>query len=391
MFAIRRTPCPLTLDEIYALYVDPNQRPEPNCLYASDLTDRRLVVYGAGSGFRTLQVSVLQPFALKPTLVLDRRFGHSVEAFSGYEACTLENTERITEALRDSLSVVTLGNSTEFGQAVGVLQQLGAGHVASAFEIFDFHVIRGAELHPTRFATFFTEHRSKIEAAYAKLADDPSRVVFRSALATYMHRHLYLIPSTGPGDQYLAMDVPMRRDYSYFVDCGAYDGSDITRLRSHFRRPLECVVCFEPDRSNARHLAALLRTSGVARSGIVVPTAVGNIDGLARFSAGLDVNSFMDAAGEDLVPLARLDTVLAGFSPTFVKMDIEGAELDALYGARDTLCSLAPDLAVCVYHQPSHLWDAILLLDSLGVGYRFYLRNHTSWIAETVLYATTAT
>jgi len=67
-------------------------------------------------------------------------------------------------------------------------------------------------------------------------------------------------------------------------------------------------------------------------------------------------------------------------------MDIEGAELDALKGAENTIRESLPDLAICLYHSPSHLWEIPLFISSLG-DYKFHLRNYTSFISETVLYA----
>ena len=61
---------------------------------------------------------------------------------------------------------------------------------------------------------------------------------------------------------------------------------------------------------------------------------------------------------------------------------------EALKGAEKTIWSSRPDLAICVYHAPNHLWEKPLYIHSLGLGYRFYLRNYTSFTGETVLYAT---
>jgi len=69
-------------------------------------------------------------------------------------------------------------------------------------------------------------------------------------------------------------------------------------------------------------------------------------------------------------------------------MDIEGAEPEALVGAKNMICKYLPDLAICVYHSPNHLWEVPLYLNDLNIGYKFYLRNYTGFSIETVLYAT---
>lgn len=73
----------------------------------------------------------------------------------------------------------------------------------------------------------------------------------------------------------------------------------------------------------------------------------------------------------------------------FIKMDIEGAEMEALKGAVNTLTQHKPDLALCVYHSKQDFTRLARFVDGLGVGYRFALGHFTIHKEETVLYATT--
>ena len=68
-------------------------------------------------------------------------------------------------------------------------------------------------------------------------------------------------------------------------------------------------------------------------------------------------------------------------------MDIEGAEIEAIKGARNTISKHKPDLAISVYHKIEHLWEIPLLIKSLKSNYKFYLRSHEHFNQETVLYA----
>jgi len=74
----------------------------------------------------------------------------------------------------------------------------------------------------------------------------------------------------------------------------------------------------------------------------------------------------------------------------FIKMDIEGAELQALQGAAETLRRFRPKLAITVYHRLEDFWTIPQYLDTLKLGYRFYLRHFTIHAEETVLFAETA-
>jgi hypothetical protein len=82
-----------------------------------------------------------------------------------------------------------------------------------------------------------------------------------------------------------------------------------------------------------------------------------------------------------------LDDILPDFIPTFIKMDIEGAEIEAIKGARYTISKFKPDLAIAVYHKIEHLWEVPLLIKSLKNNYKFYLRSYEHFNQETVLYA----
>lgn len=72
----------------------------------------------------------------------------------------------------------------------------------------------------------------------------------------------------------------------------------------------------------------------------------------------------------------------------FIKLDIEGAEPEALQGARETIIKYRPQIAVCVYHRPEHIYSLMFYLNSLNLGYKFYMGHHRPYLYETVLYAT---
>ena len=70
-----------------------------------------------------------------------------------------------------------------------------------------------------------------------------------------------------------------------------------------------------------------------------------------------------------------------------MKMDIEGAELRALQGARETILRDKPRMAICIYHKRTDLYEIPQYLLSLVPEYRFKVRQYASNEWETILYA----
>ena len=74
-------------------------------------------------------------------------------------------------------------------------------------------------------------------------------------------------------------------------------------------------------------------------------------------------------------------------APTFIKMDIEGAEKEAILGAENIIRIQKPKMAVSIYHKREDIWELPKLLLEMNPEYRFYLRHYSFRDAETVLYA----
>lgn len=71
----------------------------------------------------------------------------------------------------------------------------------------------------------------------------------------------------------------------------------------------------------------------------------------------------------------------------FIKMDIEGAELDALKGAIETIKTFKPILSIALYHREIDFYNIPLFIDNLNLGYKFYINHNTIHQGETVLFA----
>lgn len=168
-----------------------------------------------------------------------------------------------------------------------------------------------------------------------------------------------------------------------YVDGGAYNGDTYLELCSMADVPN--AYLFEPDSANYAQLVA--NTS--QRTGQVqcLPLGLSDRYDILGFNAGNGEGASITEKGSAHIAVAALDTVLAGHSVDFIKLDVEGAELQALQGARQIIERARPVLAISLYHCPQDLWELPLTLASMCVNYRFHIRQHFSNSFDSVLYA----
>ena len=82
-----------------------------------------------------------------------------------------------------------------------------------------------------------------------------------------------------------------------------------------------------------------------------------------------------------------IDEIVGEDKVSFIKMDIEGAELKALEGAKETILKWYPRLAICIYHKYEDIYEIGDYILSLNPNYKLYIRHYSTCMWETVLYA----
>lgn len=83
------------------------------------------------------------------------------------------------------------------------------------------------------------------------------------------------------------------------------------------------------------------------------------------------------------------DLVASGVVPRvdFIKLDVEGAELDVLHGARETLRTMRPRMAIALYHKPGDVYDIPNWIKEQDPSYKFCVEHRTLHREETMLFA----
>lgn len=220
-------------------------------------------------------------------------------------------------------------------------------------------------------------------------ADDASRQEYFGQLAwrtTFDPKRL--LPHLSPREIYFPSELVSLKPDEFFVDCGAFDGDSVRWFLSRQESFRGRIVAIEPDLQNVGKLLSYIETlpDGIRPSVEARAFAVGETRQRVKFDATGTAGSSV-GTGTIEVDCAPLDEILAGEEPSYIKFDIEGAEMEALRGARRILIANRPVLAVCLYHRPEDLWRIPLYLADLNAGYRLFLRRYSDECWEQVCYA----
>lgn len=217
--------------------------------------------------------------------------------------------------------------------------------------------------------------------------DPESRALFDRVLAHRLTGDYRALPEpTHAVDDYMPAELGGPTGPLRMIDGGAYDG-DTPRTLLGRGQPLEAVAAFEPDPLNFDRLADW---AGKQRGFEVLlwPCGLHSQATQLAFSAGQGESSALSSDGDIRVQCVAVDEVLPSFRPNFIKLDIEGAEVTAILGARRTIAEHRPHLSIALYHHPAHFWQIPRLVKSIVPDYGLHLRLHAQNGFELRLYAT---
>ncbi len=347
-----------------------------------------IALYGAGNvGRDVLRLLTARGWSVRCFLDQNAKPGDQVE---GVPVLSLNDPTFDDAARRETLVIISIFNPyVDMAALLARLTELGWRDV---MPFIAFHRGFPGELGDRFWLTglgYYAGITASLRAAARVWSDARSREIYDAVLRFRLEGDPRLLPAPETDCPYFPPDVPKWKTPCRFVDCGAFDGDTLEYMRrTNF--PLEAVAAFEPDAGNVRLLAARLQALAAPPTNLETllwPCAVFSTITQLRFDAGHGTGSKLSGDGKDVIQAVTLDAVLAGFRPTLIKMDIEGAEHDALLGARGLIHRHRPGLAICVYHRAQDLWQIPLLLQSWNLGYRFYLRVHCHNAFELVLYA----
>jgi len=235
------------------------------------------------------------------------------------------------------------------------------------------------------------DDEDNIRLGYSVLADEHSRTLFREQLQWRLNLDSdRMLPPSPVSETYFPSDIIMPIPDEVLVDCGAFDGDSIKAFLSCRNNQVARIYALEPDRKNRVKLEQYKESlpRDLAARISILPFAVGKQSGYVDFESGNLVRSRISLAAKGEATECRtLDEICDGAGTTYIKMDIEGSEPEAIEGATQVLNRNLPVLAACVYHRWEHLWQIPALIRSITSHHRIFLRRYAEDCWELVCYA----
>lgn len=335
---------------------------------------RPIFIYGMGDGaLKIMSVFKQKGIVLSGIFASDDFVrGHS---FEGYRVHKLSEVEEMVDDF-----VVVLAFAAGYQELVDRITDIASRHT---LYVPDVPVV-GIGLFTYDYCI---ANEAKIQQVYDMLADDYSRKVYANIINFKISGKIeYLSSVTTPKAEIYKKIIKPSMNETY-VDLGAYNGDTIRELLEFTHGRYHALYALEPDRKNYKKLNKFV--DGMLNV-YAYNAAAWCVDRELPFAAKAGRQSAIAANAETMIDCRSVDSVLDGHSASIIKMDVEGFEREAIWGAAQTIGHYAPKMMVALYHRNEDIFELPLLIKSLNPDYKIYIRHQLyipAW--ETNLYATT--
>ena len=320
-------------------------------------SDKPAVIYGMGNGAEKI-ISVLKEYGVEVAdIFASDEFvrGHS---FLGHKVLKYSD---ICEKY-DDFNVV-LSFATRIPEMLERIEKLSKERRVYAPDV----PIAGSGLF-TR--SYFEENRDKFEFVYAHLADEESKRVYQNVINFKISGKVkYLYTSTEYDKDRIYSDILKLDQDDIIVDMGAYDGDTIREFNG-FTGGCKHIYALEPDEKNFKKL---VRNTADCKGVTLYNLGAWNRQDTLLFAKKAGRQSVLSDSGTP-VKVTDIDSLIDG-KVTMLKMDIEGAELQALQGCEQTIKKYAPKLYVCAYHRNEDMFALPMKILEFNENYKIYFRH----------------
>jgi len=232
------------------------------------------------------------------------------------------------------------------------------------------------------FSQDFQKNHTEYEKVYKLLADEKSKTIFTKVLnfkISFDYDFMEGFTNDHEGQYFDKEILPDLKNIS-FLDGGGYVGDTATEVIKNYP-DFKKIYLIEPISENLR---IAKRELGHYDNIEFVPFGLGKQKETLFFNEEKSFSS-MYGKGTQSVEVDTIDNI-AKEKVDYIKLDIEGAEQDAIEGAKETIKRDHPILAICIYHKAEDWYKIPQNILAIRSDYRIYLRHYMEGIFESVMY-----
>ena len=234
------------------------------------------------------------------------------------------------------------------------------------------------------------KYKDNIENLKEYLSDDKSYTIFQNLYQYMITGNInYIYEISTVEEQYFIKEVrEYFKDKAFsIVDAGAYEG-DLVRAILDMNLNVKEWFCFETNKKNYEQLVKNSYENNFKGKQICINEGLWNENVLLYVQGeGTSSKVVEEKSEKEAVKMTTIDEYFKDIHIDLVKMDIEGAELNALKGGIEVIKRDRPILAISIYHSIEDYYNIMKLLISELQNYKYYIRHHSMVFCETVLYA----
>lgn len=340
---------------------------------------RNVIIFGASrTGEKVYEL--IGGGAEKIVCVADNDVSRHGTLFHGIEIVSAKEMKRIYDAYDDVVIIIAAGSAHIIKR-----QLLEMGYPEERLVAF---VLAHLEMVPTPYQ-FFHDRIKELENVYEFLEDDKSREVFQGLVNFKITMDSAYLNGIADCEslQYFDPQIVHFSNEECFVDCGAFTGDTLEVFAQNVKNRWSNYYCFEADKGNWRRLNEYIANRELQN---IETFNVGcwNKKEDLFFAASGPAGEISRNSADEVIKADSLDHILKNKRITFIKMDIEGAECQALEGAAGIIREQKPVLAISIYHSlHDFLWIPQMLHD-MNRDYRIFIRHYREMTdSETICYA----
>lgn len=329
--------------------------------------DKPILMYGTGNGADKI-LDVFLKYGIPVAEIFTSDDFYREKEFRGYR---LKSYSQISDEYTDG--VVVLAFAVFRDDMLSCIREISKKYEVLAPEVPVF----GTDYFSSQ---TLSEYEDEIKNVYSFLSDEKSKQVFADILNYRLTgKMMPLFAAETPREEVFENIIHLTESETY-LDLGAYRGDTIEEFLTQTGGKYNAVIALEPDLKNYKKLCEYTDALEEKDKILLFNMASWSSKRVTAFDGGGGRNSSI-GDGKYTVHTTDIDSLLEALPeekhiPTYVKMDVEGAEHETILGMKNLLANHKPKLIVSAYHRTGDIFTLPALIKSINPDYRIYLRHH---------------